>query len=509
MSAAAQDSADVGGPRPATIVALLTVAGAVLRLFCLGRLSFWRDEAASVAFASLPWRNLIHLVSTREANMSLYYFILKGWLWFGDSEIWLRGFSVACSVATIPVVYLLGRRLFSAWTGTVAAALFVVNAFSIRYAQETRAYSLGPLMIAVSWLCLVRFIQERRMRDLAGWVASAGLAAYAQLFAALLVPAALLPLWLTIRRRAPWRMIIWATAAIGVLYLPMAVFILQNNKGQVIWIPPISLKTTAAMLFDIMGGSKPHATGALMCLGSAAAFALGIHAMIHAWRRDPEAAMPWALTASGAALPLASVFAISAVQPLLVPRYLTVITPPMVIFAAAGLSTIARPPERILSVVVLVLLALTQDARYFRYATKSDFRDGTGYIVRNSMPGDTVVLAIPDDRLAYDYYRARIPPNDAVPEVTYPRWDGLFRIGGCYYRDVACGSERSAALRSAIAEAIAAHHRLWVIADPDNRLYMSGFAELERPLIEAYGLPACRQFGSLQICVSEPRDEQP
>ena len=65
----------------ATIVALATV----LRLLYLGSKSPWLDEISSVTFARLNWPAFWQLMREREANMLLYYLVLRGWMHVGNS----------------------------------------------------------------------------------------------------------------------------------------------------------------------------------------------------------------------------------------------------------------------------------------------------------------------------------------------------------------------------------------------------------------------------------------
>lgn len=68
------------------LLLLITAAGIALRLHLLSVRNFWDDEAASVIFAQLPWHSFLRTICNYEANMSLYYVLLRGWLGFGDSE---------------------------------------------------------------------------------------------------------------------------------------------------------------------------------------------------------------------------------------------------------------------------------------------------------------------------------------------------------------------------------------------------------------------------------------
>src|SRR5712691_3333018 len=83
-------------------VALLAAAANVLRFLFLARKPFWFDECFSVEVARLSWHDFVRLLWWREANMSLYYALLRGWLHFGFSPFFIRSFSVLASLATLP-----------------------------------------------------------------------------------------------------------------------------------------------------------------------------------------------------------------------------------------------------------------------------------------------------------------------------------------------------------------------------------------------------------------------
>ena len=78
--------------------------------------------------------------------MGVYFLLLHFWLMLGSSLGFLRGLSVLFSVATIPVIYALGARLFGRNAGLIAAWLLAINAFHIRYAQEIRGYAMVALL---------------------------------------------------------------------------------------------------------------------------------------------------------------------------------------------------------------------------------------------------------------------------------------------------------------------------------------------------------------------------
>jgi hypothetical protein len=98
---------------------------------------FWFDEAFSVEVARMDWRSFLHLIWWREANMSLYYVLLRAWLDFGQSPLFIRSLSVVISAATLPAIYWVGKLLYDRRVALLATALLAFNAYSVRYAQDT------------------------------------------------------------------------------------------------------------------------------------------------------------------------------------------------------------------------------------------------------------------------------------------------------------------------------------------------------------------------------------
>src|ERR1700730_16345292 len=117
-----------------TLLALVTILAAVLRLDALTGKSFWFDEGISVDVARLPWLQFLRMMWFGEANMALYYLLLRFWLTMGSSEGFVRGLSVLFSVATVPPIFFLGARLFGRRVGLLAALLLAINAYHIHYA---------------------------------------------------------------------------------------------------------------------------------------------------------------------------------------------------------------------------------------------------------------------------------------------------------------------------------------------------------------------------------------
>src|SRR5258708_8548657 len=173
---------------PTAVTLVLLMAGAaVLRFLFLARKPFWFDECFSVEVARLSWHDFVRLLWWREANMSLYYALLRGWLHFDFSPFFIRSFSVLASLATLPAAFWLGCKLFDRRVGLIAVALMSCNAYAIRYAQEARSYALFLLLATLSSAFFIEWLRQPSLRNRWGYILASVLAVYAHFYALLLV----------------------------------------------------------------------------------------------------------------------------------------------------------------------------------------------------------------------------------------------------------------------------------------------------------------------------------
>jgi hypothetical protein len=86
-------------------------------------------------------------------NMALYYLVLRLVVDVSGPNVAVERLpSLVCGTATIPVVFLLGRRLVGQRTGTVAAAVFAVSLPLTFWEQTARAYAMAMFFVSVSML---------------------------------------------------------------------------------------------------------------------------------------------------------------------------------------------------------------------------------------------------------------------------------------------------------------------------------------------------------------------
>ena len=136
-----------------TIISI-TALGLVLRLYQLGSDSFWFDELFVAIVLKVPDLPTL-LTNIRAHVMAMPFDYLTNWVLTQSclSEACFRFPSVIWGTLTIPVSYLLFRRIKNPRIGLLAAMLLAVFPLHIHYSQELRFYaSLGFFYILSSLL---------------------------------------------------------------------------------------------------------------------------------------------------------------------------------------------------------------------------------------------------------------------------------------------------------------------------------------------------------------------
>jgi len=164
-----------------------------------------------------------------QATPPLYY--LLAWPWerlVGEGAVGMRALSALLGTATIPVVFLAARTLFSNAAGLMAAALVATSPALVWYSQEARPYALLVLLTAVALLFFARAVDGGGGRDVAGFAVASALAIATHYFAAFLVmPAALWVVWARRDRAAVAALVLPILAGLAVLPLALA----QRARG--------------------------------------------------------------------------------------------------------------------------------------------------------------------------------------------------------------------------------------------------------------------------------------
>ena len=140
----------------------ITLLGGGLRIFQIANKGLWLDEAFSVWLGWQPLGQMWGWLLRIDQHPPLYYTLLHFWMYLGDSAGTVRLLSALLGTLTIPVIYCLSRRLLGSSAGLLAALILAVSPFHVRFAQETRMYTLLTFNASLAMLALVYLLTDPR-----------------------------------------------------------------------------------------------------------------------------------------------------------------------------------------------------------------------------------------------------------------------------------------------------------------------------------------------------------
>jgi mannosyltransferase len=145
------------------LVVLFTLIGVFLRVLFLAKNGMWLDETFSVWLANQSVPDLLHWAARIDPHPPLYYLMLHYWMArYGDTPYYVRLLSALFGTITIPVIYLIGKRISGAMMGFTAAVFLALSLFNIYFGQETRMYTFLTFNAAVALYALVRLLTDSR-----------------------------------------------------------------------------------------------------------------------------------------------------------------------------------------------------------------------------------------------------------------------------------------------------------------------------------------------------------
>jgi hypothetical protein len=145
------------------LVVFVTLVGGGLRVLLLAQKGMSLDETFSVWLANHSVGDMLQWIAKIDQHPPLYYLLLHYQIALeGDTPYYVRLLSALLGAGTIPVIYLIGKRMSGAVMGLAAAVLLAFSPFNIYLAQETRMYTCLTFNAAVAIYALVRLLTDSR-----------------------------------------------------------------------------------------------------------------------------------------------------------------------------------------------------------------------------------------------------------------------------------------------------------------------------------------------------------
>jgi mannosyltransferase len=395
----------------------IVAIGVVLRLIGLGHKSFWLDEIASVVIARMPEPGFWHWMWREEGNMSLYYVLLRPWLHLGTGEMSVRLLSVLPGIGSIPLLYLLGRRLFHSSTGMLAALFLALNTCAVVYSQEARAYSLLVLGTVASTYLFVKLIEDPRFDIAVFYALVAGATLYCHYFGIFVVLSHGVSLAFLPPQRRPWRQLAAAAVLLVILAFPVAWMIHIQDSGHLNWVARPSL-LEVYHLGVFLAAESGKGVGAVLLLLDLVLVGLFFVSVRNIWAL-PEAGLDrwrYGLVACCAVVPVAASLLLSIVRPIFFHRFLIICLLAWILMTAVGAEQIRDHRRRMAAIVGVCLLSLVSTAiSYTR--VREDWRGVANYLIAQAASQDRVLYYEPIGYFATENYRDWLPGgNTSRPE---------------------------------------------------------------------------------------------
>lgn len=385
----------------------ITLLAAALRLYQLGAKSFWFDECFTFMAVQAPVKASLAALSLAGIYTPFYFFLLRPVVILaGNSEYAVRFLSAAFGIATVPVIYHVGRRFGGKTAGVVAALLLAVNPFHIWYSQDARMYTQ---MVMFSLLAIDCFVALMRGRQL--WILFAVLSSLAYLshYAAIsLLYIQLIYLLPRLRERG-WirRWFLSQVAALAPL-TPWLVFVYQAQglrPAGLGWIPFPGLLAPLGTLWNFTVADVETMTPFVwvLALGTALVYLRGLFP----WDQKRKLLVWWL------ALPVGVLFLLSLRRPYYVDRYLIASLPAYLLLLALGIAAQRQLIWRVLFALIVLVAMIWGAARLYTdpLFAKEEWRGAAAAVEGGLEAGDVVVMQDAETLIGTSVYRTRAWPS--------------------------------------------------------------------------------------------------
>lgn len=452
----------------AVVVAGLVGAGVVTRFVAPPEL--WLDEAQSVAIARLPLPELFAALE-QDGSPPLYYLLLHAWTSvFGTSATAVRSLSAVISVLALLVAWDVARRLAGRRAAVALVVLMATSPFLIRYASETRMYTLLVLLTVLGVAAGAAVLR----RPGPGPVLGLGLVAGALLLTHVwgfhvVAVAGLLALAALPLRRGPALRVLAGLAVGGLLFTPWVLsFLVQLAHTGTPWAAPPAFAVLPMALEAWQGGSQVRAH----VLGTALLLLAVLGLLAAAAPRRPGTVLlslrPRPSRAVLLALSLGTLVVAGAVSGLtgtaVADRYTSVAAFGFLALAALGAAALPGAGVRAAALVAVAGLGLATALPLV--ATPRTQAGEVARALDDAAPGDVVVFC--PDQLGPAVARL-IPPERRLDLVAYPDLRPADRVDWTDYEARMTGTP-SAAVAADVLQRAGDGSAVWVVTGPGYRV---------------------------------------
>ncbi|MHB1785040.1 MAG: glycosyltransferase family 39 protein [Acidimicrobiales bacterium] len=471
-------------------VVIALAAALVLRIWT--RSDLWLDEALTVNIAHLPLSQIPGALR-HDGAPPLYYFLLHFWMQaFGTGDVAVRALSGLFSVVALVLVWVCGRRLGSRQVAWAATLIMASSPFAVRYATETRMYSMVIVLTLVGFLAMDTALRRPSVGNLVKVAVVGGLLLLTHYWALFLVAAVFLVVawhaWKDPdpgRRRKAARVLV-GVAGSGIFFLPwLPTFLFQAQHTGTPWSQPAQFSAMVNAVSEFAGGStsQGRALGllffALLGLGLFGAAVDGRRVELDL-RTRPRGRIIGFVTVGTLALAVIAGYMTSSAY---TSRYTAVIFAPFVLLVALGTTAFADKKIRHGIIAACVVFGLAGSISSVT-ANRTQAGQVTRAIMATGRPGD--IVAYCPDQLGPDASRLLGTKFD---QVAFPRGNAPQFVNWVDYASVVHKASPVTFAQSLVARA-GTTHSIYLVWAPGYRGYQGKCAAITTVLDRMLPTPA-------------------
>lgn len=440
---------------PEAVAGAAGVAALAVFFFFNVQSQLWLDETLSVNIARLPLTDIPGALK-QDNSAPLHYLLLHVWMEvFGESNFAARSLSGVVVLATVPAIWLAGRRIGGDWTAWTAALLLATSPFAGLYATQARMYALLILLTALGYLALTSVLARPSPVRVVLLGLVSGLLMLTHYWSFYLLAAVFAVLVVSLARTHRRRAVIWAGAGIAggaVLMVPwLPVFLFQIDNTGTPWGNPTSYKFLVDIgeYFADTNRARWHLAAAATpgrILGVLLLVLAGL-AVLRTRSREAEPESTEAAAGRRHSMSLAAVVLGTVVLAIIASelepvtfesRYLAVVFVPFILLVATGITLVAGKYLRLALTAAVIILGIVGSADNID-SERSHAPEIAAAVGSSAQPGD--VVAYCPDQLAPPVNRLLRP---GLTQVTFPTDSSPQRVNWVDYEARIAAAEPAA-----------------------------------------------------------------
>lgn len=405
----------------ALVIALCTAGVIALSQLLLVHNSIRLDEAQSMWQTSHSLSGTLKVVA-QDVHVPLYHLLLHFWqVVFGPSIEVARRMSLLFFILSIPVVYLLARRILSINWSLLVVVLYSFSPFTNWYANEARMYTLLLLMTTLSLYFFTKIIDSRGKKGWLGYVITAVIGVYSHYFFLLNLLTQGIYYLFTRKRFAKGTFLKFAGLAALLIVELIPWFLYFKSQGSASNTSP-NLQVPSSIDFvnvlsQFLFGFQNDALNTILVSPWPLLVIVALMFVKDGQKITPKVG----LMLSATLLPIIIAYVVSyTVTPLFVSRYMIACIPPLLIAGVWFISHYRRFLAVGISGLLLLALIGTSFHQYRSASTpvKEDYKAAAALISSQADSSDVVVLSAPFTVYPFNYYY-----QGSARVMTLPLWD--------------------------------------------------------------------------------------